>query len=48
MNILRYICVESGFYTGFCATIGLLYDLGDETSCTLHFFGLGKYTKKSL
>ena len=31
-----------------CATTGLLRNFDGETSCILYFFGLGKYTKKSL
>ena len=31
-----------------CAATGLLRNFDGETSCILYFFGLGKYTKKSL
>ena len=37
-----------GFTLAFSAATGFLRDLNDETSCILYFFGLGKYTKKSL
>ena len=45
-----FICyVKNGFYACLvCAATGLSATLTVKTSCILYFFGLGKYTKKSL
>ena len=42
------IYVENGFYADFLRSDRCLCSFGGETICILYFFGLGKYTKKSL
>ena len=37
-----------GFTFASCAATGILRNFDGETGCILYFFGLGKYTKKSL
>ena len=48
LSILMYFWSKMGFTFTSCAATGLLRSFDGETSCILYFFGLGKYTKKSL
>jgi len=48
MNIFMNIFCQKWILHRFLCSDRCLCNLGDETSYILHFFGLSKYTKKSI